>query len=244
MEPLEPLTPPLNWGADEVSNFLEVAQRNAFGSFVQLRAPFAKLIAIDTFYRRLIDNLNHSREWFAAFFVLRAHSSFLAASRLAISGQLPEAYMVLRGTLENALYGFYIAMRPELRETWLRRHDDAASMHAVKQEFRIRLIFDRLALANARIGDVAKTLYDRTIDSGAHPNEQALMQVLNMQRGAGQIRFEVRYLTPGVAPAFGACFKTTAQVGVCVLDIFRIVFHERFEILGLTQELDKLKRDL
>ena len=137
MEPLEPLAPPPNWGTDEVSNFFEVAQRNAFGSFVQLRAPFAKLIAIDAFYRRLIDNLNHTREWFAAFFVLGAHSSFLAASRLAVSGHLPEAYMVLRGTLENALYGFYIAVRPELRETWLRRRDDAASMRAVKQEFQI-----------------------------------------------------------------------------------------------------------
>ena len=72
MERLEPLAPPPNWGADEVSNFLEVAQRNAFGSFVQLRAPFAKLIAIDACYRRLIENLNYTREWFAAFFVLRA----------------------------------------------------------------------------------------------------------------------------------------------------------------------------
>ena len=176
--------------------------------------------------------------------VLRAHSSFLSALRLAVSGQIPEAYMVLRGTLENSLYGFYISTRPELREIWLRRHDDAASMHAVRQEFRVGTIFERLALANAGIGDIAKALYESTIDSGAHPNERALMQVLNMERGAGQIRFEVRYLTKGEEPAFGACLKITAQVGVCALDIFRLVFHERFQILGLTRELEILKRDL
>ncbi len=244
MEPLKPLAPPPNWGTDEVSNFFEVAQRNAYGSFVQLRAPFAKLIAIDTFYRKLIDNLDHANEWFATFFVLRAHSSFLAASRLAVSGQLPETYMILRGTLENALYGFYIARHPELREIWLRRHDDAESLRAVKQQFQIRMIFEQLTLANVRIGDVAKTLYDFTIDSGAHPNEQALMQVLNMKRANGNILFEVRYLTSGEETAFGACFKTTAQVGVCGLDIFGIVFRERFQILGLTQDLDTLKKDL
>lgn len=244
MERLEPLEPPPNWGADEISNFLEISHRNGFGSFVRLRAPFAKITAIDAFYRRFIENLNHTREWFAAFFVLRAHSSFLGACRLTVSGQIPESYMVLRGCLENALYGFHIATRPELREIWLRRHDDEASMRAVKQEFRIGTIFERLTLTNAQIADVAKALYDRTIDYGAHPNEQALMQVLRMERAAGDIRFEVRYLTPGVEAAFGACFKTTAQVGVCALDIFRIVFRERFQLLGLDRELDQLKRDL
>lgn len=244
MERLEPLAPPPNWGADEVSNFLEIAQRNGFGSFVQLRAPFAKITAIDAFYRRFIENLNHTREWFAAFFVLRAHSAYLAACRLTVSGQIPESYMVQRGCLENAMYGFHIATRPELRETWLRRHDNEASKRAVKQEFQIGTIFERITLTNAQVAEVAKTLYDRTIDYGAHPNEQALMQVLDMERAAGDIRFEVRYLTRGEEPAFGACFKTTAQVGVCALDIFRLVFRERFQLLGLDRELDHLKRDL
>ena len=238
MEPFEPLRPPPYWGSDELSNFLEVAQRNAFGTFVQLRPSFAKLVAIDAFYRRLIDNLNHTRDWFTAFFVLRAHSSFLSASRLAVSGQIPETYVLLRAVLENGLYGFYIAVRPELREVWLRRHDDAGSMRAVKQQFKISAMFERLTLVSPQVADITKTLYDRTIDSGAHPNEQALMQVLNMDRGAGQISFEVRYLTMGDHPAFEACIKSTAQVGVCALDIFRLVFHERFDILGLSPELD------
>jgi hypothetical protein len=244
MERLEPLQPPANWGQDEVSNFLEIAHRNGYGSFVRLRQPFAKIIAIDSFYRRVIDNLNHSRDWFAAFFVLRAHSSFLGACRLAVSGQIPEAYMLLRGCLENAQYGFYIASRPALREVWLRRHDDEASMRLVKQEFRVGTIFERLTLANAQVAEVAKNLYDRTIDYGAHPNERALMQVLNMQRGADEIRLEVRYLSSGDEAAFGLCLKSTAQVGVCALDMFGIIFRERFEILSLMGELQTLKVEL
>ena len=70
MEQLEPLAPPPNWGEDEVSNFLEVAQRNSFGTFVNIQEIFAKFIAIDSFFRRLLDNLNHSKDWFTVFFVL------------------------------------------------------------------------------------------------------------------------------------------------------------------------------
>src|SRR5690606_21920506 len=117
-------------------------------------------------------------------------------------------------------------------------------MRAVKQDFRIGTILERLTLTNAQVAEVAKALYDRTIDYGAHPNEQALMQVLHMERAAGDIRFEVRYLTRGEEPAFGACFKTTAQVGVCSLDVFRLVISERFHLSGLDRELDQLKRDL
>lgn len=244
MKQLVPLAPPPGWGGDEVSNFLEVAQRNAFGSFVNFRAPFEKVIAIDAIYRRLINNLDNTRDWFAAFFVLRAHSSFLAASRLAVSGQIPEAYMVLRGTIENAFYGFYIAAQPKLRETWLRRHDDAASMRKVKQVFQIGKILEQLKLANARIHDNAKALYECTIDSGAHPNERALMQVLKINHSADRINFEVRYLTSGKEPAFDACLKTTTQIGVCALDIFQIAFPNIFETHELIRELDDLKKDM
>ena len=163
---------------------------------------------------------------------------------MAVSGQIPESYMVLRGILENALYGFYISVHPELLKIWLLRHDNAKSLRAVKKMFQIGLILDNLALANAGIGDITRTLYEQTIDSGAHPNEQSIMQVLDIEHEDDQVNFEIRYLSGADEPAFEACLKTTARVGVCALDIFRIVFYERYKILGLTQELDNLKRDL
>ena len=70
------------------------------------------------------------------------------------------------------------------------------------------------------------------------------MQVLGMERRDGHIRFEVRYLSKGEEVALGACLETTAQVGVCVLDLFRLVYRHRFDILGLTDELARLKQDL
>ena len=84
--------PPPNWGSDEVTRFFDTARGNQYATFANLHGEFQRLIAIDRAYRKLVDNLNHSKDWFAAFFVLRAHSNFLAGARLATSGQLSEAY--------------------------------------------------------------------------------------------------------------------------------------------------------
>jgi hypothetical protein len=36
----------------------------------------------------------------------------------------------------------------------------------------------------------------------------------------------------------------TAQVGACGLRIFRLVYRERFDLLGLTEELNRVMRGL
>ena len=163
MEPLDPIEPPPNWGQDELSNFLEIAERNAYTSFVTLGAPYAKLLGIDAFYHRLIENLNNPRDCFAAFLFFRSHSCFLAATRSELSGQIPETYLLLRGCLENGLYGFYIARRPDPRKVWLSRHDDDAAMRAVKNEFKIVTIMPLVEAADQQAFQATRTLYDRTI---------------------------------------------------------------------------------
>ena len=65
-----------------------------------------------------------------------------------------------------------------------------------------------------------------------------------MQRGEADVRFEHRYLMTGEEVAFGACLKTTATAGVCALDVFRLVYQERMAILGLNDQLDRLKAGL
>jgi hypothetical protein len=138
----------------------------------------------------------------------------------------------------------FISQRPELAELWLRRHDDQASRKAVAQEFRIGTIFGVLEGRDRNAAAIARTLYERTIDFGGHPNERALSQVLRMERGDADVRFEHRYLMTGEEVAFGVCLKTTATIGVCALDLFRLVYQERMMILGLTDKLTRLKEGL
>lgn len=235
--------PPANWSRDEISNLFDVARSNEYATFANFKGEIKRLIDLDTSYRKVIEGLNHSKEWFAGFFVLRAHSNFLAACRMGWSGQIPECYAMLRSCLENALYGLYLARNPKSRETWLRRHDSDAHKKKVKDEFKIRTMLDLAKSIDRKEGEVAELLYERTIGYGAHPNERALMQMLQINEKAEHVEFKMVYLE-GDSNQLRLALKTIAQVGVCTLSLFRPVYKERFDILGVTGAIDHIKKGL
>lgn len=234
---------PPNWGEDSLSEFIKVAYENSFASFVKLKPQYKRLKGIDRMYRVLVDNLHNTQEWFAGFFVLRTHSSFLGGARLTLSGQIAEAFMVMRGCLENALYGLYLSRHPDSRETWLRRHENEEVYKKVRNEFRIRRLLDFLEEVDIDIYQVTNTLYERTIDFGAHPNERALSSSLRITEEQQSVRFDLNYLT-GNSTELHHALKTNAQVGVCALEILRNVYTERYNILGITDTLQTLKNGL
>ena len=233
--------PPPDWGTDEISKFIDLARNNAYATFANLKPDYQSLVSIDEAFRRIIDNLLNTREWFAAFFLLGSHSVFRSATQLSISCQLRESYPLLRSCLEYALYGFHISRHPDSREIWLSRHGSKNNKEKVRDEFRIGRLLNELDRESASDGKVARNLYDRTIDYGAHPNERALMQSLKMIKDDKGIDLNISYLSDD-SPASRLALRTTAQVGVCVLEIFRLVFKERYDLLGLTEVLVLLRR--
>jgi hypothetical protein len=48
----------------------------------------------------------------------------------------------------------------------------------------------------------------------------------------------------GDGPQMGLALKTTAQAGVCALEIFREIFPARFELLGISEAILILRREL
>jgi hypothetical protein len=238
-----PSQPPTNWGNDEISKFIDVSRNNEYATFANCHGEIRRFIDLDAWYRKAIDGLNHSNDWFAGFFLWRSHSNFLAACRMSWSGQIPECYAMLRSCLENALYGLYLARNPNSRETWLRRHDSDAHRRKVKDEFKIRTMLELARSIDTNEGNVAELLYDRTIDYGAHPNEQALMQVLQINEKVQDVEFKMIYLE-GDSIRLRLALKTTAQVGVCSLSLFRSIYKERFDILGVTAAIDHIKNGL
>lgn len=235
--------PPTTWGNDEITKLFDTARGNEYATFANLKSEVDRLIDIDITFRKAIDGLNHSQDWFSGFFMLRAHSNFLAACRMSWSGQIPECYALLRSCLENALYGVYLADNPTSQETWLRRHDSDDHKKRVRQEFKIRTMLDLAKSMDKKVGTVAELLYKRTVDHGAHPNERALMQALQMTKGDDKIEFKSIYLEKD-SDQLKLALKTTAQAGVCVLSLFRPVYKERFDILGVTAILDHIKKGI
>jgi hypothetical protein len=113
----------------------------------------------------------------------------------------------------------------------------------MRDEFQLKKLLQFLVSVNAAEGKAADTLYDRTIDFGGHPNERALMQALEMDEGAGRIEFKVVYLG-GDNIQLRHALRTTAQAGVCVLGMLKLIYKERFDLLSLSNDLDALRQGL
>lgn len=244
MEKTTQMTPdnyelPKNWGKDHFTKFVEEAHFNIIATAVNLKNEYTLIKDIDNVCHAIVDNLNYTRDWFSGFFFLRLHSSFLGAASLSMSGQIPETFMLLRGCLENALYGFYMSRVSESKEIWLLRHDDEESQKRMKNEFKIRNLFDCLEKENSKIYNITQNLYKKTIDWGAHPNERALSSVLKESESNGNIHFKIDYLTDN-KNFISFCCKSVAQVGLCSLHIFNLIWPQRLEIMGINDQIKRL----
>jgi len=234
---------PPRWGDDRLSSFVDQAFNNTLGSFVQKHARFAVLERVDQNFLRIGENLINPPDFFGALLLLRAHSAYRAACRLAMSGQVPDAFPVLRACLEYSLYALHINTTPALGEVWLRRHDDAASLRRVRQEFTNAGVMATLRNRDANLFPIIEQLYERSIDFGAHPNERAITGSMAIERQPGRVEIQQIYLH-GDSPSLDHGLKTTAQVGLGSLCIFQHIFLQRFRLLGIQDMIDQLRRDL
>jgi hypothetical protein len=234
---------PRDWGADTLAKFIDTSRRNVFASFVRLPSAYRRLAEIDKGFRLIGENLTNPPDWFVSLFLLRTHSSYLGGAHLALAGQLPESYMLLRGSLENAVYGFYFHLTPDSHERWLRRHDSPQTQKVVQDEFRIRALLRLLKTHDQKLGQVVTTLYEQTIDYGGHPNERAVTQMVKLTQNEGERRIDMNYLT-GHTSGMDLALKSAMRVGVCGLKIFRHEYPERYDLIGLTERLGELEQDL
>jgi len=234
---------PSDWGQDRLSKFIKDAWHNTYATFANLRPQYNHLKEIHLIYQEIVNNLINTPEWFASFFLMRSHASYLGGVQLSFSGQIPEAYMVLRGCLENSLYGLYVSRNPDAQEIWLRRHDDESSKKNCRNEFTAHNLFKCLEQEDNKKHDIASDLYEMTIDYGAHPNERAFMSLMSQSKDEKKIDFKMYYLIGDSLP-LQLCLKNSARIGVCSLDIFKIIYRHRFDILGISDKLENLKKGL
>lgn len=227
---------PSGWGKDSLTQFFDMAQHNNYATFHNIKKGFEHLIEINDIFASTIDYSKNSEEYRSLLFLLKAHSAFIAAVRLATSYQVAEAYMVLRGALENALYGWHIHKDKDLFKLWLKRHESETCEEQVKEKFRLRAILDLLKKDNAKIGRITDELYKRCIDYGAHPNERSLSQILSLIEDEKTIEFKLEYFAEG-KEVKALCLKTCAQVGTLCLKIFELIIPERFKLTQLDKKL-------
>jgi hypothetical protein len=132
---------------------------------------------------------------------------------------------------------------PSLAETWLKRHDDAAALRAMKKAFLGVEVEQTIETTDKELARIYKELYERTIDFGGHPNLRGVVSSMLMNESAEKRQLQPIYLHADETTVLHA-LKTVAQVGVCGLHLFQHVFPERFSILGIRQKLIELRTRL
>ncbi len=234
---------PSGWGEDELSKFIDTAQENTYATFQRGPDSYRRLSDIDATFREAVSCLNKYPEPVVPPLFVRSHGCFLGGARLALSTQVYEANPVLRSCLEAALYGLLVAKKPELQRTWVNRNESPKSLTKMKGEFTIRACFQMLQAEDPRCHAQIKQLYDRTIDFGAHPNPLGVLSNLEFRSDDDGHKISTHYMTDNTVRIVHA-LKTTAQIGVGALWIFRLAIPKRFEIMGLVERIEELAEGL
>lgn len=235
---------PESWGKDPVSNFIRSAYKNNIATFTNFKGSLIceAIYEIDTLFR-LATNINYRQdERLLPNFIGRCHSAYLGGIKLSTSGQVVEAYMVIRGCLENALYAQYInddptrdEELPERSVAWLNRGKDEDSTKKCRKMFTYSAVKNNLLEQDKALGQEASLLYDRTIDYGAHPNFYGHITTSDVKTSGVTVQF----LMPGT-DAFKLCIQTAVEVTICSLRIFNHIFPDRFRSVGITERIDNI----
>ena len=234
-------TVPPGWGDDPLTSFFDEGRKHSFASHHRLKGEFERLRVIDSAFVAVFDQWLDPENTLVAPLAIRAHSAFRAAAQLSLAGQLPEAYMVMRGCIEHALYGNYIDLHRDAWNVWSKRGDDEAARKLCVRTFSGRNLFDSLRARDHRLGEIAGQLYERTIDFGAHPNELGVGSTMDFEeRPDGGISFAYTYLSGDGMP-LRLCLKSLAQTGLIVLDILCLIFPKRFAHLKIPQQVLPVK---
>lgn len=234
---------PPNWNSDKLSRFIHLAMHNSVATFNNKKDEYETLKNINDCFEIIKDDFKNTTNIFEALLLMRSHSSYYAACRLAMSGQVPETFVMLRNGLENALYALHIKRNQKAGDIWLKRHDNEKSLKATRNEFTYKKIITTLEKTDRSLFATAKVLYETSIDSGAHPNEQAITSSLTVNISDDKIDLKQVYLTVEDLQIVRG-LKSTAQVGLCSLYIFRHIFKEQFDIMGITSIMDRYRSKL
>ncbi len=234
---------PPAWEKDPLSEFLADAEYNTRVTALNLPPMYDLLRRVEGIFRRAGDSIeNDSREdlLVPGFLMVRTHSSFLAGTRLAMSGQGLESCPVLRAAVEQAWYALHIAKDPNPPsrvETWLNRNMGAAEKRRCKSEFMLRSVWRTHEEIDPDAARTLHEIYENLIDFGAHPNQSGVMAAAKVAEFDEKTVYDIRILHAEPL-AIAWALKNALGVAIGALNVFRTIFPDRFAPLGIDRSID------
>lgn len=185
---------------------------------------YATLVSIDTEFRK-IQKIVFAQPLLPVLWG-RSHCAYRTACYLVCSGVVAETYSIARFCIENALYGKYIAIKPDAGELWLNRDKDEQSRREFKKQFKFPVFKSTIEASDPDLWSKTMTLYEWCIDQGAHPNVAGLMSGAVLDESKGQIA--TMELHPGTTE-WKVCFQSVRDAGELSLQILQSIDPEKYD---------------
>ena len=232
---------PADWGDDKLSEFLDLSEQNQVATFANKKVAYHLLREVDDCVQTTIDHLIDCEPVISVFLFLRSHACYRAACRIAMAGQFSEIFPLCRVILENGLYAYHIYRNHTAEQIWIDREADEASLKLAKDEFSYGNVRRTLESDDDELATIARTLYERTISFGAHPNEQGVTASLQVFENDRTYELKQLYLH-GDSTQLDLGLKTVAQCGLFPLMIAQKMWDFRIKFSGVSDRIDALKK--
>ncbi|MGY4512083.1 hypothetical protein [Bradyrhizobium sp. USDA 3650] len=163
----------------------------------------------------------------------QAHSSFLAAVRMSLAGQVHVAYGALRSSIECALYALMMRHQPWTQEVWINRQ---SNRRACRDTFTFGAGLAILKKMDAPLAQLIQELYDAAIDNGAHPNILSLGRHLDFSDWDEANGLRNILLLPEDDQSVDGVLHSCLLVGAAVASIYPYVMPEHGPAIAAPQD--------
>jgi hypothetical protein len=231
--------PEVSRDPDDLIPFLELVASNQKANIARFPEPYEIIRRINICFSTAGRNLVNPKPATVGILFLRCQYAYKTAAGMALSGQVCEAFVMMRSCLEYAGYGLIIFREPELERVFSSRHAASEDLRSHRKAFNPGAIKRVLDLSDSDLSNLFEKFYQRTIDFGAHPNPHATFSAMEMH--ADNSFTALAMVTETDHQVLLHAFKSVAQVGLTALFIFQHVFKAKFELLSLRAEMERLR---
>jgi hypothetical protein len=236
-------------GDKSLARFLEVVSQNQRANILRFPESYKIIQRIDGCFVDASRNIVDPKPTLVGPFFLRTHYAFKTSAGMSLAGQVVESFVMMRSCLEYAGYALAIFADPKLdsirarEEVFIRRHFDAGSLKAQKEEFTMSNVRQAISSLDKGLGEIYKSLYERTINYGAHPNPHGMLSAMTYERDGDKSATitTLALTTDPIITTFS--MKSVAQVGLTALSIFQRIFAKHFDDLGIPDRIEALRRE-
>ncbi|TAH66012.1 MAG: hypothetical protein EWM45_13080 [Rhodopseudomonas palustris] len=209
-----------------IRSYLDAASSTERDSLEEHSSLVDVIERMDGLFRRLVAGRWRSDAHpICGFLGMNAHANFLAASTAAFRGQSPATFMLLRGSLESALYAFLISLCRDDGEAWMARAQDPVRAKAL---FSANRGIQKLKLRDQNLAAMAKETYEWMIDFGGHPNPRSIVDHVRVaeQESNGDVSMSLIYINSAESLAVVRAIAACIENGCMVLAILAHTFPE------------------